>query len=71
MKVIIFVFHINFFVWAETRPFDLYFSIALINLEFLLYLQKMYGGGGGGSCFFSLKYSNDDEQHTRKVLTLK
>lgn len=45
MKVIIFVFHIIFF-WAETRPFDLYFSIALINLEFLLYLKKMYGGGG-------------------------
>lgn len=45
MKVIIFVFHINFF-GAETRPFDLYFSIALINLEFLLYLKKMYGGGG-------------------------
>lgn len=68
MKVIIFVFHINFF-GAETRPFDLYFSIALINLEFLLYLKKMYGGGG--VMFFSLKYSNDDEQHTRKVLTLK
>lgn len=70
MKVIIFVFHNNFFFWAETRPFDLYFSIALINLEFLLYLKKMYGGGGG-VMFFSLKYSNDDEQHTRKVLTLK